>query len=656
MRTAVHARTVRLTALFLAVVFLMPAVPAATAPASAPIVVPDAPQVIAFLNQSIAWYRHLAVEQQLATELSDLSFVDDDRRLANEAVRLSFDFARADSEVLTKARAVPESAGQEGSAASSNSSLTAIAAKADQQVKQLQAERDAWQSKLDAASGKRREEAQSALAETNSEIQLAETRRDVLQNMVAFVGGASAADSGASNLRAQIEELARTVPAASAKEADAGSTTSGDHSKPASVLAESRHLEPSGILALVSDVFALYRKTQTLGESIRMVQELEASSASLRGPLGAGIKSIVQQGNTLGNPSGSTDPAVMARQKANIDALTAQFKDLAAVVLPLAKQHILLDQYVRSLGSWHDAVSKEYTSELKSLLLRLAVLLLMLGLVFCGAEFWRRAIVRYVQDTRRRHQLLLVRRIVCWLLLAVILISAFATELSSLATFAGLITAGVALALQSVILAIAGYFFLIGKYGVRIGDRVQIGSISGEVVDIGLVRMHLMEFESAAADAQPTGRIVAFSNAVVFQPTGGIFKQIPGASFLWHEVKLSLSRDNDYHQVEERLTEAVKHAFAEFQEEMEAQRRRMENNLRSVVVQSLLPILRMHWTQGGLEVVIQYPVEQGKAAAVDGRIARALLDAIDSEPKLKMEESGEPIIHPVQEPGTVGKS
>lgn len=57
-------------------------------------------------------------------------------------------------------------------------------------------------------------------------------------------------------------------------------------------------------------------------------------------------------------------------------------------------------------------------------------------------------------------------------------------------------------------------FFLIGKYGVRVGDRVQVAGVTGDVVDVGLVRLHLLE---VGADGLRTGRVVVFSNAVLFQ-------------------------------------------------------------------------------------------------------------------------------------------
>src|SRR4029077_7757068 len=144
----------------------------------------------------------------------------------------------------------------------------------------------------------------------------------------------------------------------------------------------------------------------------------------------------------------------------------------------------------------------------KNLLLRLLTLALVLSIVFGIAALWRRAIFRYVRDTRRPYTMLLLRRIVLWVTIVLVIAFSFASELGSAATFAGLLTAGVAVALQNVILSVAGYFFLIGKFGVRVGDRVQIGGVTGEVVDIGLVRMHVMELGGIGRDVQPTGRVV----------------------------------------------------------------------------------------------------------------------------------------------------
>src|ERR1700744_6810959 len=119
-----------------------------------------------------------------------------------------------------------------------------------------------------------------------------------------------------------------------------------------------------------------------------------------------------------------------------------------------------------------------------------------------------------------------------WVVIVAIVGLSFVTEISSFAAFAGLRTAGVWVAMQSVLVSIVGYFFLIGKYGIRVGDRVQIGTVTGEVIDLGLVRMHLMEL-NAQGSLGATGRGVAFANSIVFQASGGLFKQISGVNFVW---------------------------------------------------------------------------------------------------------------------------
>src|SRR5207248_4772865 len=121
--------------------------------------------------------------------------------------------------------------------------------------------------------------------------------------------------------------------------------------------------------------------------------------------------------------------------------------------------------------------------------------------------------------------------------------------------------------------------FLIGKYGVRVGDRVQISGITGDVMEIGLVRLHLVELGGSGHYLQPTGRVVVLSNSIVFQPTASFFKQIPGTNFVWHEVRLTLAPQTEYHLAEQRMLGAVEKVYAGYRERIEQQHRQMERTL-----------------------------------------------------------------------------
>jgi small-conductance mechanosensitive channel len=414
------------------------------------------------------------------------------------------------------------------------------------------------------------------------------------------------------------------------------------------VASRERKETPNGILALATDLFSLRRKLRGLDENLRQTEVLAQASKNLRSPMVAKIRELTQKGDAVAGQPDSQDPVVLTQQRKDLEALTAQFKQISASLLPLGKQSILLDIYKRSSTNWRNAVESEYSAEMKGLLLRLSGLGLILGVVLGISELWKRATFRYITDTRRRYQFLLIRRIVLWSLIAIIVATAFASELGAITTFAGLMTAGIAVALQNVILSIAGYFFLIGKYGVRVGDRVQIAGVTGDVVDIGLVRLQLMEITGGHSPL-PTGRVVAFSNAVVFQASAGMFKQIPGTNFLWHEITLTLDPKSNYRQVEQRMMEAVNKVFAEYHDKMEMQRRNVERSLNSPVT-AFAPESRLHLTQTALEVVIRYPVELGNAGEIDDRLTREILDAIERDPSLRLQVSAGPAIKLEEQP------
>ena len=400
-----------------------------------------------------------------------------------------------------------------------------------------------------------------------------------------------------------------------------------------------RRSEPTGVWALTADMIALSKRTRTLRDAIQLTDALSQESRKLRTPFVNTLRELSKRGDELAAMAETTDEVVLVQEKAMLDALTAQFKRTSASVLPLTKQGILLEVYRKNLANWQGALETRYATELKIVLVRLSPARVVLAVIIGGAELWRRAIFRYVRDPRRRYQYLLLRKIVFWCVIAVVLLFSFANELSSVATFAGLITAGVAVALQNVIVSIVAYFFLIGKYGIRVGDRVQVAGVTGEVVDIGLVRFHLLELVSGG-EKTASGRVVAFSNSVVFQSNAGFFKQIPGTNFVWHEVTLTVASDSDYRLAEERLLGVVADIFSEYRDEMEKQYRHMEKTLTTAPAGALQPTSRLHLGPSGLEVVIRYPVDLMHASEIDDRVTRELLAVIEREPALKPADPG----------------
>jgi small-conductance mechanosensitive channel len=602
-------------------------------------------ELLQFLNQTIDWYRQMDRQRQMATEPDQVLLVNENQQITNEVAWLAFDFARAEAESVEKQASMTQTADQ-GSNSSRYQSLRRLSDRLDKKVRESRGEVESLRQKLATATGRQRNALQSQIAASESELDLALARKEALHSMVEFVGGTSANGLGATGLRQKIEALARSIPAAMSKPSNKPQDSSSQEQPYAASVASTWKPEPASVWGLAADLFVLSKRNKALADAIQQTDSLAQSTKTLRSPLVNRLKEMSRYGDELAKQTDLADQTELAQAKKKFDMLTSQFKQTSAAVLPLSKIGILLDLYKRNLTNWQSTVKNRYATELRNLLLRLILLFVILAAIIGGAELWRRTIFRYVRDVRRRYQFLLLRKIVLWCVMAIVLIFSFSNELGSVATFAGLMTAGIAVALQSVILSIAGYFFLIGKFGIKVGDRVQVAGVSGEVVDIGLVRFHLLELVSGGGKT-PSGRVVAFSNSIVFQPTAGLFKQIPGTNFVWHEIALTLSSDSDYGSAQERLLEAVEAVFSEYREEMERQYRHMEKTLSASPMAALRPISRFRLTQSSLEVVIRYPVDLMHSTEIDDLMTRELLKAIDREPRLKLLGSETPGIKPV---------
>jgi small-conductance mechanosensitive channel len=387
-----------------------------------------------------------------------------------------------------------------------------------------------------------------------------------------------------------------------------------------------------GLWDLASHVFRLSEKAATIDSVDRRTVLLQTALTGVRTPLMDQIKKLSARGDALAASADSAnEAATLNGLHDQLDELADQFRQASSLLIPLSREGVLLVQYRRNLANWRDSVRTEYRAAIKTVGIRLGFLAVLLALIFGSAELWRRTVLRYIQDSRRRYQLLLLRRIALWSLVVIVIGFAFASELGSIATFAGLITAGIAVAMQSVLVSIVGYFFLIGKYGIRVGDRVQIGDVAGEVIDLGLVRMYLMELGAKGASG-PTGRVVAFANSVVFQVASGLFKQIPGVNFSWRELVLNLPADSDYAAVKEQLTAAISTALKEYLPEILRQTKEIERTTLSSYGGNADPQVQLHFAGTSVEAHVRYPVQLQHASEIDERVTEALAKVLAAIP------------------------
>jgi len=601
-----------------------PSQPEANAALSRAVLTGD--QVVQILDETVDWYRTLGVQQQAATQPSDLLLLYANRQTADRIMKLAFDFARANAELLSSEAGVKKEAAD----SASEQSLSRLRKRLDERRASIQADIEASRRQLASAPKKNRATLQSRIAVLQGQLDLLNARRNMLSNMAQFDSETDATGFGANALKAHIDAIAASIPAASGAPATPVVSTSTDaDSAPDESPVAGSSLRRFGIWDLATAVLRLSAKGHTIEQIDQRTAELQQTFNTVRAQPLEQLKRLTDRGDALAAQVDSTNGTALRGARDQYDTLAWLFQQTSSIVTPLNKASVLLDQYRRTLTNWRDATNKQFREALEALGLRVALFAGLLAAVFLIAHLWRRAAYRYVHEARRRSRLLLLQRIVLWSLVVAIVASTFVTELGSLATFAGLITAGLAVAMQSVLVSIVGYFFLIGKYGIRVGDRVQIGTVTGEVIEMGLVRLHLMEL-SGDGPMAPTGRVVAFANSIIFQSSGGLFKQIAGVNLAWHEVTFGLPTGADYAALKDKMVEAVTRVIADYREDIVRQTREIEKAASASEAGDPLPSVQLRFSASSVDAIVRYPVQLSHAAEIDERVSRELLNVISA--------------------------
>ncbi|HUE43047.1 MAG TPA: hypothetical protein VMP12_05760 [Candidatus Sulfotelmatobacter sp.] len=625
-----------------------------SAPANPPAQL-DRDAILHHLNAVITWYRDVTTKVKPVGLPSDAIYQDNTRSLASETVRLAFQSARAEAAIVTAMNKTDKPGASAGGATSPQKSdgqpaqqqnLAQTAARIAAQIDDTQTKLDAVNKQLASAPRGKQKDLLAQRDRLQGLLTLDKALQDTIQKMASFVGGAT---EGAEGLEGSIDELAHSVPEVLG---DENNKKSGTAVAAATTVAAAKPAPAASSSGLIGQSLALFDQMQTMHQLDQMADatsKMRATADDLRKPLRDTLVATIKRGRDLANQAqapttggGSTASAPTTTQE--FQAITAQFKELAAATVPLSQEIVVLDESRTNLQEWRKSIRTESQYELRGLLTRVVGIALALAAVFVLSEVWRRLTFRYVHEPRRRRQFLLMRRFVVGFLIGVVLIMGFVSEFSSLATFAGFVTAGIAVGLQAILLSIAAYFFVIGRYGIRVGDRISIAGVTGDVIDIGLVRFYLMELAGTGIELYPTGRVVMFSNSVLFQAGTPLFKQIPGTEYAWHEVAVALTPESNYKLVQEKLSTIVEAIFEKYRSVIESQLGGTERRL-EVSLSAPKPESRLQFTDAsGLEFVVRYPVDIRRAAEIDDLVTRSILDSLASTPDLKTSVSGPPKI------------
>jgi len=619
-------------AVFLTLTPVFAATPRPVASASRPPTATPTPtltrreRVISFLDRVITWYHNLNTEVALAEQPTEMLYVNDDRNLADSLLQVAFQYARAEAELLKKSAPAANPGKLAVPAPQSTPGLEALAAQAQTTIASDQAALERTRAAMARATGPNRAKLASRLVALQADLQWQQARVGYIGAMQAFERGGPSAALGQSDLDERIDELQRAVSAAQSK-------------LPAPTF--NPPPEPTGVIGLAQHMLEDQRRLQLLDGRLAATRALAAQSQALAAPLHQQLMDLDQRAVTLSHQPLGTDPASLEQRSRDFASLIEQRKLIAQVLLPLGELGVAIDRYGINLEQWHAAVVRHISQNLHALIARLAGLLFLIALIVALSLIWRHLTMRYVSDGYRRRQLLKIRDVTVLCLIALVLIFNFTTELAALATILGFAAAGIAVALQDVILSVAGYFRLSGRYGMKRGDRVELLGVRGEVLEIGLTKLTLIELGSESSNSSPTGRLVVIPNSSIFHDK--FVNHPPDTRLIWNELNFTVAPECDYRVIEKLLLEVVDEVFARYRDRARRQLLAMERTL-DTSVEAPKPQSRLRLRADGLEITLRYPVEASYEAQVTDEISRRLLDALARQPNLRFVPSAPPNI------------
>ena len=228
-------------------------------------------------------------------------------------------------------------------------------------------------------------------------------------------------------------------------------------------------------------------------------------------------------------------------------------------------------------------------------------------------------------DHKRRHQLQIMGGIVVQVVGGLLILLVIVGPPSQVSTIIGLTTAGLTVVMKDFIVAFFGWFALMGKNGVRVGDWVEINGVSGEVIEIGMLKTVLLEMGNWTSTGHPTGRRVAVMNSYAIE--GHYFNFSTAGQWLWDELQVTLASTGDPYSTSQEIRQTVERETAADAAEAEQEWERVTRQYGTRTF-SAKPAVDLRPSPNGLIVIVRYITRAPQRYEVRSRLFTAIVEML----------------------------
>ena len=227
--------------------------------------------------------------------------------------------------------------------------------------------------------------------------------------------------------------------------------------------------------------------------------------------------------------------------------------------------------------------------------------------------YLKRLLNRSIKDNASKYRARKAMNLMSYLLMVIIVLLVYSDKLGSIGVALGVAGAGVAFALQEVIVSFAGWLNIMITGRVNVGERVMIGGVKGDIIDIGVFSSTIMEMGVWIDGDLYNGRIVSISNSFVFKED--IHHYSAEYPFLWDEVRIPIRHDSDVAVARQIFFNVLNEVCGEYAEQSKAHWSKMTMKFR-VEEAKVDPMVSMVFDENWITFTLRYVVDFKKRRTI----------------------------------------
>jgi small-conductance mechanosensitive channel len=286
-------------------------------------------------------------------------------------------------------------------------------------------------------------------------------------------------------------------------------------------------------------------------------------------------------------------------------------------------------QLAQVYDNWQLLVGAKQRAVIHRMLINVAVILgiLVFGLFF--DDWFERLLGKTALDRRQVETLRTVTRVTLQVIAVLIVLLVIFGIPSQLGTFLGLAGAGLTVALKDFIVGFLGWFVLMGKNGIRLGDWVEINGVTGEVVELGMFHTVLLETGNWTDSGHPTGRRVTFTNSFAIE--GHYFNFSTSGQWLWDELQVVLPAGRDPYPIVDAIQKKVLEATSETAKEAEKEWQGVARSSDKAHALTAAPAINVKPVVGGVEIAVRYITRANERYQLRAKLNQAAVDLLGQD-------------------------